>query len=469
MEQWPNAEAAEIEIIAQAMQFPQEALGWGLEPSEFYDRYRGQVYGIILDLARQGAYQIREQVLADELEKRGILPQNEALELLIAWGTGEVDLSTFRLNIERIKETALQRRYLVLASDIARLAGKGGEGWLDKIHEKYEALKGQTLQANCDACDLTDVADFFGNVTWVWKPWLPVGHVTLIAGPQGVGKSYLTARLMASLTGVMPWPDNTPTNDGGTVLLAETEEFRGEYATRLRRFGVPDSAVILPGAEPTYLPNIIEDATMIYGLAQRYGCRSIVVDSLSGGHLLDENSAEMRKALRVLTGLAAGLRVPVIAVHHPRKRSQFESAALTLERIRGSSVITQFCRSVIGLWQPEEGPGKPVRVESLKNSFGPPPKPFGFQINDGGLEFGDAPEEPKAPTAVDRAIEFLRVELREKPKRFGELLEAAEAEGISKDSLYRARRALKVVSTNGFWGLPVLEGIAHAKSEIEEL
>jgi len=301
------------------------------------------------------------------------------------------------------------------------------------------------------------IGKFFGSVTWAWNGYIPNGHLTLLAGETGVGKSWLLAALIACHLGYMSFPDGfTPSPPGRRVLLVETEEMRGAYWERLQNLGVADDAVILPGDDPTHLPSIIGDAEVIEKIAVQNDVTMLVVDSLSGGHAIDENSAEMRGVLQILAGIASRLRIPALIAHHPRKRNAFESAAITLDRIRGSSTITQFCRSVFGIYKPD-ATLTAARVESLKSSFCAPPAPFGFTIKDDRLAFTEAPQPPKEETALDRAVEFLRAELRAEPKRFSDLLEAAEAWGISKNTLYRAREALRIVTVNGYWSLPAGE------------
>jgi hypothetical protein len=185
---------------------------------------------------------------------------------------------------------------------------------------------------------------------------------------------------------------------------------------------------------------------------------AVLIDSLSGGHVLDENSAAMRLLLQKLVALAGGLQRPVIVNHHARKRSQFEAIKLTLDRIRGSSAISQFCRSVVGLYRLEENNMlAPVRVEMLKPSFCKPPEPFGFTITDNGLEFHEAPEEERPMTAKDRACDFLLAELDKEPQRYADLVRKAAEHGIAERTLYRAREALRIVTYNGYWGLPALQ------------
>lgn len=301
-------------------------------------------------------------------------------------------------------------------------------------------------------CTMADLRRFFGSIQWAWQWWVPIGHITMIAGNTGIGKSWLAAAYIGALTGCMPWPDGTPASEPRRVLLLETESFRGPWAERLEILGIPDELVITPSEDPTFVPDLLRDEKLILQVAREQNCGAMLTDSLSGGHALDENSQEMKQLLGKLAHWGALLSMPITTVHHARKRASHESSKMTLDRVRGSSAITQFCRTVVGLWQPEEGFGKPVRADMIKTNFKPQPS-FGFTLSDDGIDFGQAPEEAQEVTAVDRAVEFLQVELREEPQPYGDLLERAEPQGISKNSLYRARRRLGVVTVDGLWSL----------------
>ncbi len=309
------------------------------------------------------------------------------------------------------------------------------------------------------AVGLGAVRSFYGSARWAWPSWVPIGHLTLFVGPQGAGKSFFMCHLIASFWRGDPWPDGQPfEGQRGPVLLLDTEEMRGAYAERLAALGIGDGEAVLlpsPDGSPTYIPRLPRDLGMVEALAASQGCAAIIVDSLGGAHALDENSAAMRSLLQGLSATAAKLQIPVLLVHHLRKRSVLEDLAPTLDRIRGSSTISQYCRSVVALYRLEErDQTAPVRVESLKSSFCAPPEPFGFTIGERGLTFHDAPEEEGPQTAVDRAAEFLEAALEHHPEKFAVLLEKAEEQGISRATLYRAKERLNIVARDGFWGLP---------------
>lgn len=307
-----------------------------------------------------------------------------------------------------------------------------------------------------------DISAAFGSVTWAWPGWFPVGHVSMIAGPQAVGKSYLAAHIATCLAGVQTkWPNRAAVaqRDRRPVVICDTEQMRGVYQERFTAMGMPSELTIYPGADPFYVCEFPQDTASVLALAQELDAAAVIVDSLSGGHRVDENTAQVREVLQSLSHMAGTLHVPVILVHHVRKRKEQESSRLGLDRVRGSNTITQFCRSVIGAFREDEFEiDAPVRVEPLKASFCKPAAPFGFTITDGGLVFHDAPELKKPRSALSDAVDWLRGELAEKPQSRTAMLELAERDNLtaqfSVHTIDRAAKALNVNTIGGKWTLP---------------
>jgi len=344
-------------------------------------------------------------------------------------------------------------------------ASFGGDGRFDKALQDTIVQLSEIQSANVGPVEFTtmeQIRQFYGDVKWCWPGWLPIGHVSLIAGPQSVGKSYLAARLMASIAGCADWPDGTPCADARRVILAESEGMKGAYAERLEAMGVQPHWTICPGDE-LYTADLVRDAARIEALARQEGAGAIFVDSLSGGHSMKEDGAEMRRLLTRYSAMAAGLQIPVVLVHHCRKRSELEPVNVTLDRVRGSTTITQFCRSVLALWRLDDGDQSgAVRVECIKSNFCKPPEPLGFTIGNGGLTFGDAPEQERVETRLDQAADLLQALLADGPRRQTELQDEANGAGINWRTCQRAKEKSGIVArrvkddsgVHWYWGLP---------------
>jgi len=355
----------------------------------------------------------------------------------------------------------------------AAIQGKGDfDDGVDQAVEQLTDLK-MERGGPVEFCTSEQIREYYGEVQWAWPGWIPVGHLTMIAGAQGEGKSWLAARLAASFSlQAEEWPDGQQYSDHqgwakerlpGHVLMVETEQLRGAYVERWERAGVqPHWMIWGPGKEETHLPDLLNDADAIERLAREREAGAIIVDSLSGGHGLKETGAEMRRLLRRYSQMASRLDIPILLVHHVRKRHELESTQVTLDRVRGSTTITQFCRSVIALYRLEDGDQvAPVRLESIKSTFCKPPEALGFTITDAGLVFGEAPQPIRPMTLQDQAAELLLTMLASGPVPSSELYEEAEAAGISKRTLKIAKKTLGIVAKrhggaggHWTWGLP---------------
>ncbi|MFC2079178.1 AAA family ATPase [Candidatus Bipolaricaulota bacterium] len=304
--------------------------------------------------------------------------------------------------------------------------------------------------------DLNSMAE----VDWLWDGWIPKGALTLVVGETGVGKSWLSCYFIACATGVLEWPSDASTLKHKVCLL-ETESMSAEYGRRLVRMGLrEDSGLILPFREEEgkwYVPQLPDDLEeLVEPFVVDGGPWVVVVDSLSGAHSLKENKSEMRSLLQALSTFADKHGVPVIAMHHLNKATGQHGSLLTLDRVRGSSTITQFSRSVIGL-EPQTQDGR-VHVHSLKSTFAKKPEPFGFRINEKGtVEICDPPEVKKSKAKIEYAVEFLRDKLEtEGPMKAKAILSSGLDEGFNETTLRRARERLQVTSDRGKWTLPSL-------------
>lgn len=425
-----------------------------LTAADFFDRNHGDVWAGIRSVAAKGL-EPTLTIVADELGKRDQLEQIGGMARLIQLTnstdalTGAATYATVVLDYSRRRKTIQTVQQLVKATyKNGPFEGSLREavGTLDEISiGGVGPVQSRTM---------AEIRAYFGDVTWAWNEHIPVGHLTLIAGPQGAGKSYMAAYLAAVVTGHKErWPDGTPfrgmpaTGMPGKCLLVETEEMRGVFAQRWQAMGVGDHWMIFGPGDETHIPDLLKEADRIERLARDQGAAIIIVDSLSGGHRLREESAQMRDLLKRYARMASTLKIPIVLVHHVRKAREMETTKVTLDRVRGSTTITQFCRSVMALYRLEDGDQiSPVRVESIKSTFCAPPDPLGFTITDKGLLFCDAPEEPRQPTQVDKASDFLLTVLDSGPAMAAEVLAEAAEMGVSRNTLYRAKDSLGIVS-----------------------
>ena len=241
------------------------------------------------------------------------------------------------------------------------------------------------------------------QTTWLWDNWIPNGYVTILAAEPGTGKSGLALWLVHSYLDGRPWPDaGEVPRDPATrkVLWLETDDCHGALRDRIATWDVRADAIVMLGDDGLEHADLSVAATVdkVRNLAAALDCGMIVIDTLSGAHPKDENSAAMRSLMSDLASLARDLNVPVICCHHLRKKSPLEGAEATMDRLRGSSAIAAGARSIIGLdklrglTKNDDGMEK-ARMRVIKANLCLPPQPLCYWIDSEGLQFERIDEE----------------------------------------------------------------------------
>ena len=49
------------------------------------------------------------------------------------------------------------------------------------------------------------------SVSWLWRGWMPMGHLTILDGDPGMGKTLLTLDMCARVTTGKAFPGDIPT------------------------------------------------------------------------------------------------------------------------------------------------------------------------------------------------------------------------------------------------------------------
>ena len=180
-------------------------------------------------------------------------------------------------------------------------------------------------------------------VRWLWKGWLPMGKVTLLAGQGGVGKGTLMSYLVACATGCRPWPDGTRSPNGQALVVSTDDDEEDTLWPRLELSGVKADRVMLPttGGIPDWNAlaercRLIEDLRLVY------------IDVMQAGMASgkDGNSAvDVAEHMGRFAEIAKGAGAAVIVVHHTNKRtaSRIKEGDLS-DLVRGSGAWTDAAR-----------------------------------------------------------------------------------------------------------------------------
>lgn len=323
--------------------------------------------------------------------------------------------------------------------------------------------------------NFAEVDDLLSELTWLWPGHIPNGLLSMLVGVDGIGKSKVAVQLLSSVLLGTPWPDGSkpdPDLQTRSVVYLDTEGSHAVNRARIRSAGIPLDRVIWPVDPRTgdRLSEIrLDDARsldLLRRAAIQYRPALIVVDALRGAMGGDENSSRDVLGIKALAKIARDTGTAVLLLHHRGKQKPDSTkGVIEVDDIRGSTAIRQFCRAIMALDEPDPDDER-KRLRWLKLTVGDKPPEIGV-IHDGdSIRFyPSAPAVQRKETTVDRAVDWLRTALAHGARPASELIEEAEAVGISKASLFRARERLGAVSRPVFedghrgakaheWGLP---------------
>jgi putative DNA primase/helicase len=190
------------------------------------------------------------------------------------------------------------------------------------------------------------------RVRWLWEPRVPLGKLTILAGPAGQGKSQL-ACMLAALTSVGAAAGDLLHTTSDVLFVSAEDDPEDTIVPRLMAAGaylervhLLDAREIIDGTPFPSSVSLPGDAAAIHRHVERTGARLVILDPISG-FLDDEHSAvsnqEVRRALSPLKEMAQVSGCAVVCIMHPNKGSSTNALA----RIADSGAFTALARSVM--------------------------------------------------------------------------------------------------------------------------
>lgn len=189
------------------------------------------------------------------------------------------------------------------------------------------------------------------KLRWLWKGRLPLGHLVIIDGDPGAGKSTIVQDWAARASAGAPWPDGQLIRKPlSTLLLTAEEGISDTILPRFRIAGGDRSRLFVLSHIPTddgpRLPSIPADLGYIEQIVAERKITIVILDVLSafiGDQVDTKSDAKMRRALYHLFTLAQRRQIVVIALRHLKKDPNEKNA---LYRGGGSIGITGQARAV---------------------------------------------------------------------------------------------------------------------------
>jgi hypothetical protein len=295
-------------------------------------------------------------------------------------------------------------------------------------------------------------------LTWLWDRWLPRGKLTLLDGDPGIGKSLLTLDLAARLTRGHALPGGASSEPCTVLLLAAEDDAADTTRPRAEAAGADlDRLITLTPSDlrslqfPESLPRLAE-------VIDRHRPALLVIDPIVAflspkiGANADQS---VRRVLSQLAAIGEAADCTILMVRHLRKAG----SANALYRGLGSIGFIASARTALLAARHPDHPDHAVLAVSKCNLADPPPS-LGYRVNsdaDGRpviewLEpldiranaLGVIPTETLRPR--EKAIEWLRQQLANGPRKSSEIMALAAAGAIPERTLLRAKYELDVRS-----------------------
>ena len=310
-------------------------------------------------------------------------------------------------------------------------------------------------------------------VLWGWEDRLPAGHLSLIPGREGIGKSLLLVWMIAQITrGTLPGVyEGAPR----PVFYAATEDsWQHTIVPRLIAAGADLDLVYRIEVEQIETASRLEltmprDCDLVAAEIKRLEVALLALDPLMS--VIDRNvdtynDRDMRTVLEPLGRLADDTGCMVVGLAHFNKSATDDPLTL----VTGSRAFTAFVRAVVAVARDPESEDGGCVVSQVKNNLGRLDLPnLTYVVQSavietregdarvGRLHFTGESERSvrdilaeSGGTLADRTekaecVSWLREYLGAGPQRTKDVLaEASNAHGFSQRTVERARKQLKI-------------------------
>jgi hypothetical protein len=323
-------------------------------------------------------------------------------------------------------------------------------------------------------------------VSWLWRDWLALGKLHILAGAPGQGKTTIAIAMAATVTSGGRWPDGSRCERGHALIWSGEDDPADTLLPRLIAAGADKSRVhFVSGTRTEGELQPFDPATDMVQLAEqaaRIGnVRLIVVDPVVSAVTGDSHkNTEVRRALQPLVDLASTMGAALVGISHFSKGGQGQDPA---SRVVGSIAFTAVARVVLVAAKVKGEDGQDRRILARgKSNIGPDDGGFEYSIAQvealpgiqaSRIEWGaavegsardlltDPAEETEDGNAQDSAASFLQEVLKDDVVPVKSIEAEAREAGLAWRTIRRASDALGVMKRRGaenrwYWSLPRL-------------
>src|SRR5262249_30402501 len=188
---------------------------------------------------------------------------------------------------------------------------------------KHQAKESKTELAKPYACvKMSSVQP--EKVSWLWKPYLPVGKITLLDGWPGIGKSWLTCMLAAIVSRGGGFPNSVAFEPGNVLMLSAEDGLGDTLRPRLDACGADvDRVIALNMLEKDGVASFSEEGlSRLEATIIQYRPVLLIIDPLfafTGADVDIHRANECRAISSSLAAIAARQRLNALGIRHLNK------------------------------------------------------------------------------------------------------------------------------------------------------
>jgi putative DNA primase/helicase len=315
---------------------------------------------------------------------------------------------------------------------------------------------------------------------WLWPGRIPEGHLTLLGGETGAGKSLIVADVIARVTVEAEWPDGAGQAPKGEVLVISEDPVASMQNPRL----------LAAGADLTKIRHwkgsfcIEQDlADLEADLVKHPKTKLLVIDPLQDC-MLATTYRKTREVLLKLRAVAEDQGIAIVAMGHPPKGLSYPKDSFGGSRgiptaARAFWFVTENDARHLMLFVKCNCPGRnrdglqfradvkpipvpPQSVEGLYLTWDD--EPVMMTAEDWWFTEKGRRNEAEPRRARDIATAFLEEFLEDGPKPADEVVQGAARRGIRRGTLQTAKQALGILAVkqpvahgSWTWSLPARE------------
>ncbi|HXE23003.1 MAG TPA: AAA family ATPase [Rhodoferax sp.] len=219
-------------------------------------------------------------------------------------------------------------------------------------------------------------------IAWLWKHWLALGKLHILAGAPGQGKTTIAIGLAATVTIGGHWPDGMRCQPSNVLIWSGEDDPADTLLPRLiavggdpkRCYFVASSRI---DGEPVPFDPARDFVQLTEAIERIGGVSLLIVDPVVSAVTGDSHkNAEVRRSLQPLVDLGAACRCAVLGITHFSKGGQGQDPT---QRVIGSVAFSAVARIVLVAAKVKGEDGEPARVLARsKSNIGP---------DDGGFRY----------------------------------------------------------------------------------